>query len=115
MLRCGTRTTGQLVMDGCNYYLVMMMMRMMRMMRMMMVMMMMVMMRMTVVMMMVMMVNIQVDMELVQLVSWLWMDAIAIAIQLLESPLDSPIPAVSQKASSGDISGTKRGIIDPLV
>ena len=31
-------------------------------------------------------------------------------IQLLESP----IPTLSQKASSGDISGTKRGIIDPL-
>ena len=38
-------------------------------------------------------------------------------IQLLESPIPAPAPAAapSQKASSGDISGTKRGIIDPLV
>ena len=37
-------------------------------------------------------------------------------IQLLESaiPTTTSTPA-SQKASSGDISGTKRGIIDPLV
>ena len=38
-------------------------------------------------------------------------------IQLLESPIPTT-PATtttSQKASSGDISGTKRGIIDPLV
>ena len=28
---------------------------------------------------------------------------------------ESPIPTLSQKASSGNISGTKRGIIDPLV
>ena len=34
-------------------------------------------------------------------------------IQLLESPI--PAPALSQKASSDDISGTKRGTIDPLV
>ena len=34
-------------------------------------------------------------------------------IQLLESTI--PAPAVSQKASSDDISGTKRGTIDPLV
>ena len=38
-------------------------------------------------------------------------------IQLLESPIPAApaAPAPSQKASSGDISGTKRGIIDPLV
>ena len=44
-------------------------------------------------------------------------------IQLLESPIPTPTPTTtttptpttSQKASSGDISGTKRGIIDPLV
>ena len=40
-------------------------------------------------------------------------------IQLLESPIPAPAPAPaaapSQKASSGDISGTKRGSIDPLV
>ena len=38
-------------------------------------------------------------------------------IQLLESPIPTaaPAPAVSQKASSDDISGTKRGTIDPLV
>ena len=41
-------------------------------------------------------------------------------IQLLESPIPTTTPATtttttSQKASSGDISGTKRGIIDPLV
>ena len=38
-------------------------------------------------------------------------------IQLLESPIPAtPAPApVSQKASSDDISGTKRGTIDPLV
>ena len=35
-------------------------------------------------------------------------------IQILESPIPAPA-AVSQKASSGDISGTKRGSIDPLV
>ena len=35
-------------------------------------------------------------------------------IQLLESPIPAA-PAPSQKASSDDISGTKRGIIDPLV
>ena len=35
-------------------------------------------------------------------------------IQLLESPIPAP-PAPSQKASSDDISGTKRGTIDPLV
>ena len=34
-------------------------------------------------------------------------------IQLLESPI--PAPAASQKASSINISGTKRGSIDPLV
>ena len=38
-------------------------------------------------------------------------------IQLLESPIPAApaAPAPSQKASSGDISGTKRGSIDPLV
>ena len=37
-------------------------------------------------------------------------------IQLLESPIPTAAPVrPSQKASSGDISGTKRGIIDPLV
>ena len=40
-------------------------------------------------------------------------------IKLLESPIPAPPPAAapapSQKASSDDISGTKRGIIDPLV
>ena len=36
-----------------------------------------------------------------------------VPIQLLESPI--PAPAPSQKASSDDISGTKRGTIDPLV
>ena len=39
-------------------------------------------------------------------------------IQLLESPIPTPATAtatLSQKASSGNISGTKRGIIDPLV
>ena len=40
-------------------------------------------------------------------------------IQLLESPIPAPPPppppAPSQKASSDDISGTKRGTIDPLV
>ena len=42
-------------------------------------------------------------------------------IQLLESPIGTTTtattttPAMSQKASSGDVSGTKRGIIDPLV
>ena len=35
-------------------------------------------------------------------------------IQFLESPIPATTPA-SQKASSGDILGTKRGIIDPLV
>ena len=34
-------------------------------------------------------------------------------IQLLESPIPTPA-TTSQKVSSGDISGTKRGIIDPL-
>ena len=38
-----------------------------------------------------------------------------IEIQLLESPIPTAAPAVSQKASSDDISGTKRGTIDPLV
>ena len=37
-------------------------------------------------------------------------------IQLLESPIPAPAPAaVSQKASSDDISGTKRGTIDQLL
>ena len=38
-------------------------------------------------------------------------------IQLLESPIPAAAPpaAVSQKASSDDISGTKRDTIDPLV
>ena len=43
-------------------------------------------------------------------------------IQLLESPIPTPTPTTttttpttSKKASSGDISGTKRGIKDPLV
>ena len=43
-----------------------------------------------------------------------------IIIKLLESPIPAPPPppaaaAPSQKASSDDISGTKRGTIDPLV
>ena len=38
-----------------------------------------------------------------------------IQIQLLESPIPPAPPAPSQKASSGGISGTKRGSIDPLV
>ena len=40
------------------------------------------------------------------------------SIQLLESPIPAaapPAPAPSQKASSDDISGTKRGTIDPPV
>ena len=42
---------------------------------------------------------------------------LAPTIQLLESPIPTiPTPTpTSQKALSGDISGTKRGIIDPLV
>ena len=36
-------------------------------------------------------------------------------IKLLESPIPAPAPPPSQKASSDDISGTKRGTIDPLV
>ena len=36
-------------------------------------------------------------------------------IQLLESPIPAAAPAASQKASSDDISGTKRSTIDPLV
>ena len=37
-------------------------------------------------------------------------------IQLLESPIPTTTAApLSQKASSDDISGTKRGTIDPLV
>ena len=39
-------------------------------------------------------------------------------IKLLESPIPAaaaPAAPPSQKASSGDISGTKRGTIDPLV
>ena len=36
-------------------------------------------------------------------------------IQLLESPIPAPPAAPSQKASSADISGTKRGTIDPVV
>ena len=40
-------------------------------------------------------------------------------IQLLESPIPAPAaaaaPAPSQKASSDNISGTKRGTMDPLV
>ena len=41
----------------------------------------------------------------------------ASVIKLLESPIPAaaPPPPPSQKASSGDISGTKRGTIDPLV
>ena len=38
---------------------------------------------------------------------------ICISIQLLESPIPAAPPAVSQKASSDDISGTKRGTVDP--
>ena len=50
----------------------------------------------------------------------LWKDPIGLEkenyIQLLESPIPTTTPTTpSQKASSGDISGTKRGIIDPLV
>ena len=51
------------------------------------------------------------------------MRATPCAIQLLESPIPTPTPTptatttttptTSQKASSGDISGTKRGSIDP--
>ena len=37
------------------------------------------------------------------------------AIQLLESPIPTTPATLSQKASSGNISGTKRGIMDPLV
>ena len=43
---------------------------------------------------------------------------LTIHIQLLESPIPAPpapAPAPSQKASSDDILGTKRGTIDPLV
>ena len=44
---------------------------------------------------------------------------ISFDIQLLESPIPAAAPAPaatpSQKASSDDISGTKRGTIDPLV
>ena len=36
-------------------------------------------------------------------------------IQLLESPIPAAAAASSQKASSDDISGTKRGTVDPLV
>ena len=36
-------------------------------------------------------------------------------IQVLESPIPTTPTTLSQKASSGDISGTKRDIIDPLV
>ena len=36
-------------------------------------------------------------------------------IQLLESPIPAAPAAPSQKASSDNISGTKRGTIDPLV
>ena len=44
----------------------------------------------------------------------LYMSSQLLKIQLLESPI--PVTtAVSQKASSDDISGTKRGTIDPLV
>ena len=38
-----------------------------------------------------------------------------VIIQLLESPIPAPAAAPSQKASSDDISGTKRGTIDRLV
>ena len=45
----------------------------------------------------------------------LWKDPIGLEkenyIQLLESPIPTTTPATSQKASSGNISGTKRGII----
>ena len=37
------------------------------------------------------------------------------SIQLLESPIPAPAAPPSQKASSDDISGTKRGTVDPLV
>ena len=43
---------------------------------------------------------------------------IIVAIQLPESPIpttSTTTPTTSQKASSGYILGTKRGIIDPLV
>ena len=36
-------------------------------------------------------------------------------IKLLESPIPTPPPAPSQKAHFDNISGTKRGSIDPLV
>ena len=46
-------------------------------------------------------------------------DASELDIKLLESPIPAPPPPPaappSQKASSDDISGTKRGTIDPLV
>ena len=42
-------------------------------------------------------------------------EEVILAIQLLESPIPSPAAAPSQKASSGNILGTRRGIIDPLV
>ena len=46
-------------------------------------------------------------------------DASELDIKLLESPIPAPPAAAaaapSQKASSDDISGTKRGTIDPLV
>ena len=44
------------------------------------------------------------------------MITIIILIQLLESPIPAAAaPPPSQKAPSDDISGTKRGTVDPLV
>ena len=46
-----------------------------------------------------------------------WVQFAVCFIQLLESPIHATASTatLSQKASSGNISGTKRGIIDPLV
>ena len=55
-------------------------------------------------------------MVIIDEVSNLQRGQIQVPIQLLESPIPTPATTTtSQKASSGDISGTKRGIIDPLV
>ena len=48
------------------------------------------------------------------LTEW-WLSLISHYIQLLESPIPAPAAAApSQKASSDNISGTKRGTVDPL-